>query len=325
MMKKWVEYMHKTGHEEFLWLTGRHYGDWLAMDAGGDKYIGATSADLIGSAFFAYSAELVIKAGEILGEDVEYFKELRANVVKRFREYFMENGLPKDIVFPLTEMRDGRLSTSGACDAVRKGMTQTAIVLILHFGLCTEDERPGLINKLAELIADFDGRMSSGFVGTGYILHALSDNGRTDLAYQLLFEERNPSWLYSVTHGATTMWEHWNSLKEDGSFWSTSMNSFNHYAYGAVYDWIFGVSAGIKPTEEVPAYKKVVIAPHPDKRLGFIDASIESRNGFVRSAWYYKDDVVYYEIEILAGVTAELTLPSGKTYTLTAGNYNFAE
>ena len=325
MMKKWVDYMHATGHEEYLWLTARHYGDWLAMDAGEDSYVGATSNDLIGSAFFAYSTELVIKAGEVLGENVDSYKELYKNVVKKFREYFMENGLPKDIDFPFTEMRDGRISTSGASDVVRKGMTQTAIVLILQFGLCTEEEKPGLVQKLAELIDGFDGRMTTGFVGTPYILHALSDNGRTDLAYKLLFEERNPSWLYSVTHGATTMWEHWNSLKEDGSFWSTSMNSFNHYAYGAVYDWIFGVSAGIKPTEEAPAYKKVKIAPHPCKELGFIDASIESRNGFIRSAWYYKGDVVYYEVEIPAGVTADLTLPSGKTYTLTAGIHHFAE
>ena len=322
MMKKWVEYMHSTGDEEYLWLTARHYGDWLGMDAGGDSYVGATSNDLIGSAFFAYSTELVIKAGEVLGENVDYYKELYKNVVKRFREYFMENGLPKDIDFPYTEMCGKGLSPS---DVVRKGMTQTAIVLILHFGLCTDEERPGLVNKLAELIANFDGRMTTGFVGTPYILHALSDNGRTDLAYKLLFEERNPSWLYSVTHGATTMWEHWNSLKEDGSFWSTSMNSFNHYAYGAVYDWIFGVAAGIKPVESDPAYKKIAIAPHPCKELGFVDASIESRSGFVRSAWYYKDDAVYYELEIPEGATAELTLPSGKTYTLTGGIYHFAE
>lgn len=321
MMKKWVEYMHKTGPEEFLWLTGRHYGDWLAMDAGGDRYVGATSADLIGSAFFAYSTELVIKAGETLGENVDYYKELYKNIVKAFREYFMEDGLPKDIIFPYTEICNG----NSPSDVVRKGMTQTAIVLILHFGLCTDEERPGLINKLAELIADFDGRMSSGFVGTSYILHALSDNGRTDLAYQLLFEERNPSWLYSVTHGATTMWEHWNSLKEDGSFWSKSMNSFNHYAYGSVYDWIFGVAAGIKTVEDAPAYKKIAVAPHPNKELGYIDASIESRNGFVRSAWYYKGDAVYYEVEIPDGSEAELTLPSGKKYSLGGGIHHFAE
>ena len=138
-------------------------------------------------------------------------------------------------------------------------------------------------------------------------------------------QEKNPSWLYSVNHGATTMWEHWNSLKEDGSFWSTAMNSFNHYAYGAVYDWIFGVAAGIKPMANAPAYREVEIAPHPNKCLGFIDTSIDSRNGTIRMHWYYKGDVVYYEVEIPAGVTAYLTLPSGFTATLSGGSYHFAE
>ena len=103
------------------------------------------------------------------------------------------------------------------------------------------------------------------------------------------------------------------------------MNSFNHYAYGAVYDWIFGVAVGIKPSESDVAYKSVSIAPHPDKRLGFADASIDSRNGTIRVHWYYKKDTVYYEIEIPEGVTASLTLPSGKAYTLTGGSYSFAE
>ena len=167
--------------------------------------------------------------------------------------------------------------------------------------------------------------MTTGFLGTPYILHALSDNGYTELAYELLFQEKNPSWLYSVCHGATTMWEHWNSLKEDGSFWSTDMNSFNHYAYGAVYDWIFGVSSGIKTVESAPGYKRILFAPHPDKRLGFADASIESRLGKVRSSWYYKGDTVYYEFEVPAGATAEITLPSGYKTTVGEGIYHFAE
>jgi alpha-L-rhamnosidase len=153
----------------------------------------------------------------------------------------------------------------------------------------------------------------------------LSDNGYTDLAYELLFQEKNPSWLYSVCHGATTMWEHWNSLKEDGSFWSTDMNSFNHYAYGAVFDWIFGVSSGIKTVADAPAYRKIVFEPHPDKRLGYADASIESRCGKVRSNWYYKGDKVYYEFEVPAGSTAEITLPSGYKTTVDEGIYHFAE
>jgi alpha-L-rhamnosidase len=321
MMKAWVDYLHLTGPAEFLWLGGMHYGDWLAMDAGEDSYVGATSNDLIASAFFAYSCSLVVKAGKVLGEDVSDYEALYANVRKAFREYFMENGMPKE-EFPLTEAtRPGHAMV----DTVRKGVTQTAITLILHFGLCEEEERPALAAKLVELIKDFGGCMATGFVGTPYLLHVLSAHGYTDVAYSLLMQERNPSWLYSVTHGATTMWEHWNSLKEDGSFWSTDMNSFNHYAYGAVFDWIFGVSSGIKPVAEDPAYKTVEIAPQPSKCLGWADASIESRNGLIRSYWYYKGDTVYYEFDIPAGVTATVQLPSGKQYTLSGGSYRFAE
>lgn len=319
MMKKWVDYLHSAGPEEYLWLGGFHYGDWLAMDAGEDSYVGATSNDLIASAFFAYSTSLVIKAGEALGEDVSEYRELYKNVVRAFREYFMENGLPKE-EFPLTEKTPNK---HAVVDSVRRGITQTAIILILHFGLYEKGEVAGLISKLKELILDFDGRMTTGFVGTPYILHALSNFGETELAYSLLMQERNPSWLYSVTHGATTMWEHWNSLKEDGSFWSTAMNSFNHYAYGAVYDWIFGVSLGIKPTE--PGYKAISIVPHPSKALGFAEASIETKHGKIRSYWYYKDDAIYYEFDVPAGVTATVTLPSGYTETVSGGTFHFAE
>ncbi|MBE6537099.1 MAG: alfa-L-rhamnosidase [Ruminococcaceae bacterium] len=321
MMKKWVEYLHGVGPEEYLWLTGYHYGDWLAMDAGEDSYVGATSCDLIASAYFAYSLSLVIKAGKALGEDISCFEELYKNVRKRFREYFMENGMPKEIS-PKTEIKPNGKSTD--VDQVHKGMTQTAITLILKFGLADDSEKPALTEKLVNLIKENGGKMTTGFVGTPYILHALSENGRADVAYSLLFAEHTPSWLYSVCHGATTMWEHWNSLKEDGSFWSTAMNSFNHYAYGAVYDWIFGVAVGIKPCEDEVAYKNVTIEPHPDKRLGFADASIESRNGKIRVHWYYKGDDVFYEVDIPAGVTAKLTLPSGETKTLTGGSYQFA-
>ena len=152
----------------------------------------------------------------------------------------------------------------------------------------------------------------------------LSDNGFTDVAYELLFQEKNPSWLYSVCHGATTMWEHWNGIKEDGSFWSTDMNSFNHYAYGSVFDWIFGVSCGIQPAK--PGYREVRIAPQPDPRLGFVDAVIQTRNGVIRMHWYYKEGGrVFYELEIPTDVKAQLVLPSGKQTVLNGGRYHFAE
>ena len=205
------------------------------------------------------------------------------------------------------------------------GITQTALVLILHFDLCEDSERPALAAKLVDLIRENGMRMTTGFVGTPYLLHALSENGYTDVAYKLLLQEKNPSWLYSVCHGATTIWEHWNGIKEDGSFWSDSMNSFNHYAYGAVFDWIFGVACGIKTIESAPAYREVAIAPHPDKCLGFADTSIDTRNGKLHLRWYYKEDVVHYELDVPESMTAHLTLPSGYTATLTGGSYLFAE
>ena len=182
-----------------------------------------------------------------------------------------------------------------------------------------------MVDALVQMIRENGTRMATGFVGTPYILHVLSQNGYSDLAYELLMQEKSPSWLYSVCHGATTMWEHWNGIKDDGSFWSDAMNSFNHYAYGAVFDWLFGVSCGIQPLAEAPAYKEIVLSPIPNKCLGFADASIASRNGYIRSHWYYKGDTVYYEFEIPEGVTATLRLPSGYTETLTAGSYRFAE
>ena len=312
MMKKWVDYIRSFGPEEYLWLEGAHFGDWLAMDAGEDSYKGATSEDMIGSAFFAHSAGLVIAAGEALGEDVEEYRILRSRVVAAFRETFMENGLPKEDILLGGQNRG-------------KGLTQTGLTLILHFGLCEEKERQGLVDALVGLIRQAGDRMSTGFVGTPYLLHVLSDNGQTDLAYTLLMQEKSPSWLYSVNHGATTMWEHWNGIKEDGSFWSADMNSFNHYAYGAVFDWIFGVAAGIKPVAEKPGYQHFLLTPHPDKCLGWVDTSLDSVSGKLSSKWYYREDKVYYEFTVPQGATADLRLPSGYSRTLTAGTWHFAE
>lgn len=319
MMQKWVEFMHHEGPEEFLWLGGHHYGDWLAMDADRDKCEGATSNDLIASAYFAYSTSLLVKAGEALGKDMTEYRTLYRNVRNAFRRYFMENGMPKE-QYPITEIvPEGK----NPVDIHRRGITQTALVLILNFDLCEADERPALANKLEELIRASGGLMQTGFVGTPYLLRALTMNGKTDLAYQLLLENRTPSWLYSVEHGATTMWEHWNCIKEDGSFWSPSMNSFNHYAYGSVYDWIFNFAVGVSPRADAPAYRAIDFAPHPNRRLGFVNAGIETAQGMVRAAWYYKENEIYYEFEVPKGSVGYLTLPDGHRETLAAGSYCF--
>ena len=314
MMRKWIMYLHYTGPEEFLWLGGDHYGDWLAMDHGEDSYKGATSTDFIASAFYANSVALLLKAEKALGYDTAKFEERYRKVVSAFREHYLPNG-------ELRQYPD--LNPNGISDPPNE--TQTAYALVLKFNLCEEKDRQRFADRLAEMIRENGMRMTTGFLGTPYLLHALTENGHTDIAYELLFQEQNPSWLYSVNHGATTIWEHWNGIKEDGSFWSKDMNSFNHYAYGAVYDWIFGKAVGIEPMDDAPAYREITLAPHPDRRLGFADGSIDTQFGTIRSYWYYKDDVVYYEFTIPAGVTAHLTLPSGRTETLGEGTYHFAE
>ncbi len=319
MMKNWVEYQRSAGDEEYLWLGGYHYGDWLAMDAGEDSYVGATSNDLIASAFYAHSVDLLIRAGEVLGKDMSEYRTLHENVRQAFRAYFMENGSPKE-EFPMTEVLLG--GRAKHIDTVRQGMTQTAIVLILTFDLCTDAERPALADKLVALIDAWGGKMTTGFLGTPYLLHALTREGRVEEAYKLFFAEENPSWLYSVNHGATTMWEHWNGIKEDGSFWSTDMNSYNHYAYGAVGDWMYGEICGVQILE--PGYKRIRLAPKPCERLSFAKCAIDTVSGRVESHWYYTADCICFEFTVPTGTEAEICLPDGSCRTVKGGSYCFA-
>ena len=120
-------------------------------------------------------------------------------------------------------------------------------------------------------------QIRTGFVGTPYILHVLSAYGHNDIAYSLFLREEYPSWLFSVNQGATTIWEHWDGIMENGDFWSTDMNSFNHYAYGSVADWVYEKAAGITPLEDYPGFGKVLIKPYPDDRMEWLEAAIDTR------------------------------------------------
>lgn len=321
MMRKWVEYQRAAGSEETLWLGGFHYGDWLAMDTGGESYLGATSTDLIASAFYAHSVDLLIRAGEVLGKDMREYRDLHERILASFRSYFMESGMPKETL-PFTEKRPAW--EKDPTDAYRRGITQTSLALILAFDLCRPEEREKLADKLEELIADFGGRMSTGFLGTPYLLHALSSCGRNATAYHLLFEEQVPSWLYSVNHGATTMWEHWNSLREDGSFWSTDMNSFNHYAYGAVGDWLYGTAAGIHVLPGGEGYRRILLEPIPNRKLRFVNCSLKTPLGRLESNWYERDGKVHFAFCIPTGCETTVRLPDGSERVLTGGRYCMA-
>ena len=203
-MKKWVDYISQATKVPYLWTGGIHFGDWLGLDAPVGSYKGSTREEFIASAFYAYSTQLVIKAGQVLGCDVTKYVQLHKNIVKAFRD-----------TYPVYQ-------------------TQTEHILAIQFGLATDLQKTA--DALAKMIIKDGCKMQTGFVGTPYILHVLSTYGYTDLAYALLLREEYPSWLYSVKKGATTIWEHWDGIMEDGEFWSMDMNSFNHYAYGSVAD-----------------------------------------------------------------------------------------
>lgn len=264
-MKRWVDHITHVTSEEYLWTGGRHFGDWLGLDAPAGSYKGSTREDFIASAFYAYSTEILVKTGQVLGEDMSDYRLLHEKIVHAFR-----------IKFPTNR-------------------TQTEYVLAICFGLSEAPQETA--DDLAELIRKDGVQMKTGFVGTPYLLHALSDYGHAELAYSLLLREAYPSWLYSVNKGATTIWEHWDGIMENGKFWSTDMNSFNHYAYGSVIDWIYEKAAGIRHDETSPGFSEVVIEPHPDKRLGWLEAEIVTRNGRIRSKWVCQEEVIRYELE----------------------------
>lgn len=287
-MCKWVDYITSTTTTPDLWTGGRHYGDWLGLDAPSGSYKGSSREDFIASAFYAHSASLVIKAGKALGRDVSSYEALYRRIVDAFRKAYPEY------------------------------LTQTECVLAAHFRLAPDCQAAA--DQLARMVRDCGTRLQTGFVGTPYLLHVLSNYGYGELAYSLLLREEYPSWLYPVTKGATTVWEHWDGIMEDGGFWSADMNSFNHYAYGAVADWVYGVAAGILPLEDAPGYRRVRIAPLPDARLDWLKASLSTRHGRICSQWKKQDDMWRYEIT--TPVEADVVI-DGKTHHVTPGTWYF--
>lgn len=284
----WVRYITEHTTTPGLWTGGTHFGDWLGLDAEEGSYMGASRDDFIASAFYTHAIMLVIKAGKVLGKDTRSYEELYHTC------------------------RDTFLRTFGECK------TQTECVLALHFDLTEQREKVSA--QLADMIQSCGCHLQTGFVGTPYLLHVLSENGYEELAYTLLLRQEYPSWLYPVTKGATTIWEHWDGIKENGDFWSSDMNSYNHYAYGSVADWMYGVMAGIKPVEEAPGYEKVRIAPVPDSRLEWFEASLDTRHGHIRSGWYQENGSFRYEIDV--PIEAEIVI-AGKTYDAAPGSYIF--
>ena len=294
-MEKWIAYIPTVSTSKDLWTGCWTYGDWLALDAPEDyrpatielAKRGYSDDDLISSAFYANSVDIVIRAGTLLGRDVSAYRALYDRIVSAYKERF-----------------GGRLNT------------QTEKVLTLHFNLT--DEPQALADALAEQVTACGTRLQTGLLGTPYILHELTRYGHADTAWSLLLRREYPGWLYSVSKGATTTWEHWDGIRPDGTFWDDDMNSYNHYAYGSVADWVFGAACGIRPAE--PGFARVRIEPHPDPRLNSLSAVLDTVHGRIRSRWEHTQDGIRYEVD--TPVPAEIVI-GGKTYSVGKGCYLF--
>jgi len=277
------------------------FGDWVALDAKDGSYIGATPLDYIAAACTVYSIDLTKRASEILGDAgaIEKYSERYQYALKRFEEDFC------------------------APEGIIKESTQTAKIMALKYHLVKNKALQA--RRLAEQIEADGRRLIVGFIGIPYILEVLSDNGYAELAYQLLLREEYPSWLYPVKMGATSIWEHLDGIKPDGSFWSPDMNSFNHYAYGSVGDWLYSRIGGIRPDEAHPGFKHFTIQPIPNVNLFQADTTYRSVYGEIRCKWECAQGLFVMEASVPFNTTATLVMPSGKRSEVSCGSYRLSE
>ncbi|MCW8129036.1 MAG: glycoside hydrolase family 78 protein [Planctomycetota bacterium] len=272
------------------------FGDWLALDGSG-KTDGGTPKDLIGTAFFAYSARLVAKMAKALKreQDAAHYERLFEKVRKAFqRRYVSPNGM------------------------IASG-TQTSYVLALQFDLAPDHLRAFMVNELARDVEKRGNKLTTGFVGASHLPWVLSENGRIDVAYKLLFQKQWPSWLYAVTQGATTIWERWDGWTHDKGFQDAGMNSFNHYAYGAIGAWMYAVVAGLDLDPQQPAYKHMVVRPRIGGGLTRARARLHTMYGPAESGWKIQKGRLALSVTVPPNATATVHVPAASAKDVKEG------
>jgi len=311
-MKDWVDWVSRTCEKDgtgYLWTEGFQFGDWLALDGAAvanpkdpASRLGGTDTGYLASAYYKLSAQLVSKTAKVLGfdNDAKKYSVLSDSVKAAIRQKYFED--------------------DGSCNI----QSQTAHVVALHFDLA--ENRDKILQDLNALLEENNMHLLTGFIGTPYLCRSLSDNGASNSAYQLFFNDDYPSWLYPVTMGATTIWERWNSVLPNGELSDTTMNSLNHYAYGSIAEWMYRNMCGINPVESAPGFKEILFKPEPNSRLEFAKAEVNTTMGLVRCGWHYnKDGSVTIEAEVPFNTKAVLIMPNtNEKYNLLAGFHNFA-
>jgi alpha-L-rhamnosidase len=263
------------------------FGDWLALDGGPTE--GRTPKDLIGTALYAYVASLMVRMSKVLGfeEQAQGYERLHGEIGRAFQHRFVT---PAGLL---------------AAD------TQTAYVLALQFGLIPGKTRPAAVGELVRMLEKAKYHIATGFVGTPYILDVLETHGRLDLAYKLVEQETFPSWLFPVKNGATTIWERWDGWTPEKGFQDKGMNSFNHYAYGAVGAWMYRTIAGLELDPDEPGYRHIVFRPRPGGSITWAKAHLVTPQGEAGIHWELMGETLQLKLEIPAGSWATVDAPEG--------------
>ncbi|UJF35571.1 glycoside hydrolase family 78 protein [Paenibacillus hexagrammi] len=279
-MVRWVEYL-QDNSDGYVRPDYANYGDWLSIDAD-------TPKEVLATAYFAYSTKLLAQIAGILGreKDQNRFEMLFTSIAQAFRNAFVDG--------------DGHIH----------GGTQTVYVLALQFGLLSDEQKKQAVQHVTADIRLRRTRLSTGFLGVGYLLPALSDHDQLEVAYSLLTQEEFPSWMYSIKHGATTIWERWDGWTEHKGFQTPSMNSFNHYSLGSVGEWMFRFMAGIEADPVAPGFKNTIIRPRAGGRLNSVQASYDSLYGRVEVSWSLSGQATFrLEVTIPANTSAIVYVP----------------
>lgn len=293
-MKAYLNYVRSVAKND-LWNTGFQFADWLSYRVDDSKgMIGQKSAVtdnyLVAQCFYAYNTELMIKTARILGktEDYKEWEKLQDRIKLQFQKEFMT--------------ANGRLISD----------TQTAYILALQFDMIPGNLRQAALERLVNNIKSYNYHLTTGFLGTPFLNPVLTRFGRNDVAYSLLLQESYPSWLYPVkVHGATTIWERWDSMKPDSTFQDPSMTSFNHYAYGAIGDWMYRTIGGIDTEEfDGAGYKQIVIKPELGGKLTYAKTSLDTPYGKVSTDWAVNSTGFTLKVEVPVNTTATVILPS---------------
>ena len=300
--KAWVDLIDRLAGGSHLWTGSFQLGDWLDPAAPPEDPTQAmTDPHLVATAYFAWSARHLAKAAAVLGksdDELRYLELSRAVAVAFAGEYINDDG-------------------------VMSSDAQTAYALAIVFGLFPdEDTERKAARRLAQLVRDGGNRIGTGFAGTPVISDALTLGGEVETAYDLLLERSCPSWLYAVEQGGTTIWERWDSMLPDGTVNSGEMTSFNHYALGAVADWMHRVVGGLAPLE--PGYRKILVRPQPGGDLTWVNTRHETPYGTASVEWRLGQGGLTVVVEVPTGTTARVELPGQDPQEVGSGRHEFA-